>query len=348
MTDSKIIALLQDRKFHVCRHLLLQLFILIITISIFFDAPDKLNLSSDRWLGWVGYFGVINLLIYVNAYILVPFYLIRDNLLKYVASVTLLILLSLVIITFLQEYFYDIAITNNEPSGVAIFFSLASSILSIGLIVVGVSAFLLFRHWVQKTRQADDLKSATLITELKYLKSQINPHFLFNMLNNANIMIKADPEIASRIILQLDSLLRYQIEDSAKDNVLLKDDIKFLETFLELEKIRRDRFEYTLTYEGNIDRIEVAPFLFLPFVENAVKHSPDNKGISYVDITFKVQNKMLEFSCSNSKPKKPSKKMGGLGLANIKKRLELLFINDYILEIDETEFTYSIYLSLPI
>ena len=166
------------------------------------------------------------------------------------------------------------------------------------------------------------------------------------MINNANIMVDEEPEITSYILDKLDRMLQYQFNDSTQDRVLLSADIAFLTDFLALEKVRRDDFEYTVTTEGDMKETEVPPLLFIPFVENAVKHNQDVTH-SYVHLKFRQEEHLLSFECVNSKSSKPTKRdVGGLGLANIRRRLDLLFESRHILDIVETETTYTVRLQL--
>ncbi|MDR2917694.1 MAG: histidine kinase [Tannerella sp.] len=344
--ENSISSFLTDDKYRIYRHLVLQAVILTITISIFFDAPDKLNTSLNRFYGWITYYLFLNMLVYFNAYVLFPRFLAKNRLFAYVISVVLFTVFALFVMVILQELFYDIAVTQQEPSGIAIFLSIASSMLAIFLFLGGVSALLLFKRWMISNRHISDLRLTTFRSELSFLKSQINPHFLFNMINNANILVDEEPKTASRILVKLDDMLQYQFNDSTKDQVSLNADIAFLSDFLELEKVRRDYFEYTVTVEGNIENIEVPPLLFIPFVENAVKHNLDSK-MSFVYLRFKAENKQLLFECKNSKPLKPAKRdAGGIGLTNIKRRLNLLFENNHVLKISETESVYTVCLQL--
>ena len=166
------------------------------------------------------------------------------------------------------------------------------------------------------------------------------------MLNNANILVKDAPDEASQILEKLDNLLRYQLNDSTRREVLLTADIQFLTSFLELEKVRRDHFEYTIFQEGNMENICIPPLLFIPFVENAVKHNLDSDNLSYVHLYFSVHNKRLTFRCENSKPRVPVKREGGIGLANVKRRLDLLYESRYTLQIEDKETTYNVNLHL--
>jgi len=113
----------------------------------------------------------------------------------------------------------------------------------------------------------------------------------------------------------------------------------FFGDYLELEKMRRDRFRYTIHVEGNMD-LEVPPLLFIPFIENAVKHNPEND--SYVELVFRVADNKLYFSCKNPKEKSPQpKKGGGIGLVNIKRRLELLFKGKHTLSLRDEKESYT-------
>ena len=231
-----------------------------------------------------------------------------------------------------------------------------SSALAITLMLAGTSTFLLLRHWAGYNQRISELEANTLQSELKHLKRQINPHFLFNMLNNANVLIKKNPEEASQLLFKLEDLLRYQINDSSKDRVQLSSDIHFLNDFLNLEKVRRDKFEYTISKEGDINQVSLPPLLFIPFVENAIKHNPDSENESYVHLFFKVWKNELSFQCLNSKPTRQAAgeeeecngKVGGLGLKNIRRRLELLYPGKHSLKIENNEIGYKVILHLTL
>lgn len=348
INNASMSSFLFDDKYRIHRHLSLQAVILLITIGVFFDAPDRLNLTLNRFFGWIGYFLFMNMLVYFNAFVLFPRFLAKNKIFLYIVSVIIFTLFALFIMMLLQEYFYDIGVTHQEPTVVAIFFSIASSLLAIFLFLGGISALLLFKHWMIGNRRITELRSATTQSELKFLKSQINPHFLFNMLNNANILVDEDPDMASYILEKLDDLLQYQLNDSVQDEVYLKDDIKFLTNFLELEKIRRDKFDYRIEIKGDTDNIQVAPLLFIPFVENAVKHNSSDDS-SYIYMSFELQQGELIFVCENSiSGIVRKKKDGGLGLSNIKRRLDLLFSNNYLLDQTKTDTTYTVNLKLKL
>lgn len=343
-----ISSFLMENKYHIHRHLILQAVILAISFGIFFDAPDRLNLSLNRFYGWISYYLFLNMLVYVNVYVLFRQFLAKNKVFAYIVSVILFTIFSILIMVVLQEFFYDVAVVHQHPSCIAIFLSIASSICTIFLFLGGVSTLMLFKQWTISQLNIENLQLSTFQSELYFLKSQINPHFLFNMINNAHIMIDEEPETASCILKKLDNMLLYQFNESSQDKVSLKADIDFISDLLDLEKVRRDSFEYTITIEGSTEGVEVPPLLFIPFVENAVKHNSDaNKA--YVHIRFRMESNRLLFECENSKPSKQIKReVGGLGLANIKRRLVLLFGNNHILDILETERTYRVNLQLTL
>lgn len=349
LEHNKGISFLTDDQYRLHRHVALQFMIFLISIGVFFDTPDTLNLSFNRFCGWVTYYLFMSMLVYVNVYVLFPYFMTNGKILQYTIAVLLFTVISMVILVILQELFYDIGVSLQEPNPIAIFLSITSSFLAILLFIIGLSALLLFKPLTKSYFRETKLQKSTTESELQFLKSQINPHFLFNTINNANILIDDDPILASQILTKLDDLLRYQGKENNKEKIKLKDDIRFLTDYLDLEKIRRDDFNFIIQTQGDLDTVEVAPLLFIPFVENAVKHNLDSNAPSYVNLVFRQDNHLLIFICENSKPLfSQPKKTGGLGLNNIARRLNLLYENKYVLEKTETEQKYTVKLSLKI
>jgi sensor histidine kinase YesM len=316
-------------------------------------AAQNLNISSaDNGMTVVfAVFFMFISIVYLNIYVLVPRFLLKNKLWHYFLGLILSIVLFLILMGFLVQfvsYFSNEVESNNMPAYFTIVL-LFAMVVKLGFVVAGTSVFLLFWHWNKYKQRIDELENVSLQSELEQLKNQINPHFLFNMLNNVNIMVREDPDAASDMLMKLNDLLHYQINDSAKERVYLAEDIAFLTDFLELEKTRRDRFDYTLLQTGDTVSVQVPPLLFIPFLENAVKHSADSENDSYVRVNFAMQDGQLSFVCENSKPAHPAKKkVGGLGLKNIQRRLDLLFEKNYSLELLEQENSYTVNLEIKL
>lgn len=274
----------------------------------------------------------------------------RNRLLAYLMSVFGCVLMCLFSVVLLEQFLSADQEVEGMPRDIPVWLTLFSSILSLSLLVFGTTALQLFRTWLSDSQRVGELQSETLLSELSLLKSQINPHFLFNMLNNAYLLIRKKRPEAPEVPYKLEDLLRYQIHDSTRDEVALTSDIRFLTDFLKLEKVRRDHFEFTVATEGDLSDVKIVPLLFIPFVENAVKHNNDSENASYVHLFFSVSEGRLLFCCGNSKPAVPAAKgeVGGIGLRNIRRRLELIYPERHSLKITETERTYTVTLEFEL
>jgi LytS/YehU family sensor histidine kinase len=192
------------------------------------------------------------------------------------------------------------------------------------------------------------LEKEKLHTELSQLKNQVNPHFLFNTLNNLHVLTKTNPDKASQIILGLSDVLRYQIYDSQHDKVLLAKDIEIIQEYIDLEKIRRDYLNASVTVEGNVNGKFIPPLLFINFIDNAIKHSASS-GEAFIHVLFKVTGNELYFEVVNSKPThKLRAENGRVGLPNIIKRLELLYGRAHTLQLLDEAQQYTVKLKIPL
>lgn len=351
--DNTVPDFLLNPQKRIYRHLLLQLVVVLITINVFWDTPDVFIITPERIRSWIGYFLIIDLLIYVNAYVLAPRFLLKGSLFRYLIMVLTLILLSIITLGALQTLFEDTRFESVPASQSVMLLNIFSSTVSVGLLIAGSSAMVLFKHWISNNQRVNELEAATLQSELKFLKSQINPHFLFNMLNNVYVLIKKGRSEAAEVLFKLEDLLRYQLNDSSQEKIQLSSDIHFMNDFLNLEKIRRDNFDFTISKEGDINSVWLPPLLFIPFVENAVKHNTDSENTSFVHLFFKVEDNRLLFQCENSIPapgeeEEKEKRIGGLGLKNIRRRLELLYPDRHSLDIIENKQCYTVNLQLDL
>ncbi len=204
-----------------------------------------------------------------------------------------------------------------------------------------------------KQREVDELRSSVKESELQFLKSQINPHFLFNNLNNLySYAIEQSPETPS-IILELSSVLRYMLYDCKEDYVALPKEIEHLKNFTQLSELQiEERGNVTFRTENILSGYRIAPLILTVFVENAFKHSTasQSKDIS-IDIDIQVTDKgMLEFQCRNSfQPLGNSESLSkGIGLQNVKKRLQILYPKAHELTIRDERGLYKVLLKMQL
>ena len=198
-------------------------------------------------------------------------------------------------------------------------------------------------------KRLEQLEKENLEQQLEYLKYQINPHFLMNTLNNIHALVDIDPEKSKQTILELSKMMRFVLYEGNKQVVPLDREIAFLQNYIQLMKLRyTDKVKITVDVPKNLPNKEVPPLMFITFVENAFKHGVSYRQASFIDIAISIGEDKLVFDCRNSRIPKEDDKHGGVGLANVKKRLELIYGNRYTLDIKDEQDTYTVKLSLPL
>lgn len=193
------------------------------------------------------------------------------------------------------------------------------------------------------------LQQTNLESQLKLLHAQINPHFMFNVLNYLHVLMQKDTDLASTLLLKYSDVLRYQLYSGKKGTVKLDQEIQFLKDFIDVEKFRwEDKLEVTCSWTMDNPNKDIPPLLLMPFIENAFKHvsrSAYNKG--FIHILFEQKNNQIYLEVENSKSDKPVKKKStGIGLENIKARLQILYGQRYSLTIKESDTVYLVKLKL--
>ena len=214
----------------------------------------------------------------------------------------------------------------------------------------GMAAFFLRRN-IMFQRENDEKEKLQKEMELNYLKEQVNPHFLFNSLNSIYSLSRQQSPEAPDLVMQLSELMRYQLESSKKDTVLLKEELEFIENYLLLEEKRLSkRCTIEFLIRGDLLDLRIAPMLLIPFVENAIKHGAQSTNKqSTIDISAAIENTTFHFRVENSVPSKvATSKRNGLGLENVTRRLNLLYPNAHQLEINEQEKVYHVNLSIDL
>ena len=221
------------------------------------------------------------------------------------------------------------------------------------LVILGISiAYFFLKEWAKSELIQTQLQANQFSTEIKFLKSQINPHFLFNTLNNLFSMAqkKENDELADGIS-KLSGMMRYMLYDSNAEIVSLNTEITYLEEFITLNKLRYtdEEVKVQFSYPFPTSGVNIAPMLFIPFVENAFKHGVAIGQASMITISIQISGETMIFVCENtnySKTKSMAIEKSGIGLENIKRRLELLYAGKYLLRITETDKKYSVHLEI--
>jgi LytS/YehU family sensor histidine kinase len=224
---------------------------------------------------------------------------------------------------------------------------------SLAAITLGMS-IKLTKNWIEAQRRQKALEKEKLETELKFLKYQFNPHFLFNSINSIFFLIHKNPDMASSSLAKFSELLRHQLYESNDSLIPLKKEIAYIENFIELEKLRQNP---NLETEFNFDddyspALGIAPFILMTFVENAFKHVSKHKdGANWIKMLLEANDLTLKMSIANSRADDDSRQAihySGIGLKNVQRRLELLYPGQYQLDIQQTAETFSVKLQLQL
>ncbi len=282
------------------------------------------------------------LFFYVHYLYLIPRFLLQKKYAKYLLLVSLTIILYVIAKAFIWNGFNFIdGLFHDDQRGGVVFSCLFYYTIS--------TAFRMYDNWQDSEQKTIRLQQEVNETELLYLKSQMSPHFLFNTLNNIyGLSLNNDPQ-TSQSISQLKDLMIYIEKFESGNKILFDQEIHYLNSFIALNKLRHVvnvDFEITKPIEGKMTSIE--PMIFLPFIENAFKHG-EIKAESTISIHLELFLNEVHFTIKNKiSPYKRKDKVGGIGIKNIKRRLELLYPNTHELKIDETECFFTVDLTVHI
>ena len=193
------------------------------------------------------------------------------------------------------------------------------------------------------------LEKQNLEQQLEYLRYQINPHFLMNTLNNIHALIDIDGERAKESIVQLSKIMRFVLYEGAKQLVPLSRELAFTQDYIELMRMRvTDRVAITVDMPQPTSDSQIPPLMLITFVENAFKHGVSYRQESFINIAVRVADGRLHFTCRNSKIPKTEENQGGVGLQNVRRRLDLIYGNDYSLTIADQADSYDVSLTIPL
>lgn len=315
-----------------------------------------------RW--WIGFVPYV-LIFLLHNFIIIPNYLYKHNIVNYILSVIVLIVLFFVFEYYAFETFRSLGEygrnipqpPNDGPPAdspgrrIGIHLPVVmDTIILVCMVGMNLATALLFKaHSDQQSRK--QLENLMLQDELKYLKTQINPHFFMNMLNNIHVMVELNPSKAQDMIMELSKLMRYVLYEGKGDMTTLANEVKFISSYLALMGQRyspeKVRIKVDMPAEPSTET-KLPPLLYIAFVENAFKHGISYRHQSSVSVSLEEKGGRILFCCRNTKNNnQPSNESGGVGLDNVRRRLMLIYGTDAILDIKDGKEEYVVYLNIP-
>ncbi|MBL7815358.1 MAG: sensor histidine kinase [Saprospiraceae bacterium] len=286
---------------------------------------------------------------YINSEFLIPKYLKPNKLIHYLVGLvgTALVLTPIKVFIFFQKF-------QHFPEDQDFLISHQSYYYLISLMTAGISTIVkISSDWVRNTQTQRDLETRTMQTELNFLKSQINPHFLFNTLNSLYALTLKKSDEAPEVVIKLSEMMRYMLYECNEAQVPLSKEVNYIRNYLDLERLRHKNMDIKFDVEGSIGDLTVAPLIFIAFIENAFKHGASNHiSPGFVHIHIYLEGGELNLYVENSKPEKqPSqdhRRSGGIGLVNVKRRLDILYKSNHHLEVYDKPNTYAVNLWLKL
>jgi hypothetical protein len=285
---------------------------------------------------------------YLNYFYFLPRFLARKKVWQYLLEFIIPFAIVIAIRVHLQRYLID-GYTHKEWYFYSILYIVQTTSITL-FIVIFVGMLRFATEWFEFEARKKAVENEKLTAELNFLKAQINPHFLFNTLNNLYYLVYTKSDNATIIIDKLSKMMRYMIYDTNHPKVLLSKEIEYMENYIDLERLRlNNEIPIRLQIKGNTDDVKIVPLVFITFLENAFKHgvSSNQKG-AWVDVNILLRGRECVYTVENSKLGTSPNANGksGIGLQNVQRRLELSYPEDYNLEIDDSPDRYKVQLKI--
>lgn len=297
--------------------------------------------------------------VYFNLYYLIPKFLGKGRYVQYVCLVIVTIACTAALIVpgyYVSAWMSGRSVMNLygiDPKNYLYFFQINTLPSSAASMTLAMSVKLT-KNWIQTRERERLLEKEKLETELKFLKSQFNPHFLFNTINSIFVLIHKNPDMASESLAKFSDLLRYQLYECNEQQIPLSQELTYLENFIELEKLRQEQnvkltMQISNPHSGNFT---IAPFVLMPFIENAFKHvSRDRQQSNWIKIYLHAEKDQLHFEVTNSISNRHSSSgelmhYNGIGLKNVQRRLDLLYPGKHELTIQRQHEQFRVMLRL--
>jgi two-component system, LytTR family, sensor kinase len=259
-------------------------------------------------------------------------------------------LIAYILIRFSIESGYMIDMDDAGKHGRSTAITVIVAMTLIGL-VTGTVALVLkgFINWFNEKKLKEALKEKNHEMEMALIKSKIDPHLLFNTINNIDALIIKDAVEASNYLNKLSDIMRFMLYETMAEKIQLSQEIEYIEKYIALQKIRTANVNYIhFTVSGDIGNKSIAPMIFIPFIENAFKHTTNKKLENAITINILITDKKIKMVCENKFDSRPKVQSMNSGLGNelIQKRLQLIYADKHLLEINKNNELYSVHLTI--
>lgn len=342
-------------------HSIIWCFFISTSLIQFYESPFHIN--TDFYIQWIS--GII--LFYLNYIYLVPHLLLQKKYGYYILISLVLIVISM---AFRYQFFMPEFKEMNPPNGInyskihnipneinnrihkrnqPFFFKIVPSFFYILIIAISTIIKILSEFYNDQQNKLI-AESQRTSTELNYLRKQTNPHFLFNSLNSIYSLAHKKSDLVPDAIVTLSEMMRYMLYETDNKTVLLEKEIDYIKNYIELQKLRLNNIEnITINVHGDTKNKFIEPMLLISFIENAFKYGTDYKGAAYVKIKITIDENILTFWVENKiENTKKDPENSGIGLTNIKNRLNLLYPNAHQLNLTATDTKYTVHLTLQL
>ena len=294
-------------------------------------------------------FILILVIAYLNYLYFLPRFLARKSwsryLLEFVGPFVIIVVLRVVFSRYIIDDF-----THQERYFYSSAFLVQTVVITLFItIFIGFLRFV--SDWFDFEATKKEVENEKLTAELNFLKAQVNPHFLFNTLNNLYYLAYSNSPNTTEVIAKLSQVMRYMIYESNHPRVHLTKEIEYMENYIALERLRlNDQTSVIFNVSGNVEEAQIVPLILITFLENAFKHGVSNTSApSWVRINIDVRGNELIYEVANSRMvSQQSLQKSGIGLANVRRRLELVYANRYDLKVEDKEDSYYIQLKLQL
>lgn len=297
---------------------------------------------------------IVSMFLHIIIFYLFYFFFGRILLKRHIWQFIVFIISFLLIYSIPVTYFFlfifnklmHVGLVQEDPQKGSVFMTYVSVISTQSIYAITGTLFRFTIDWFKNSRQQEMLEKQNITNELALLRSQINPHFLFNTLNNIHAFVYRDQDKTAYGIIKLSEIMRYMLYETNSEKVLLEKELKYVQNYIDLQRLRVKNPDYIdIKVEGNIYGKMIPPLLLITFIENAFKHGRKNSPSPGISVLLKSEENSMYFEVSNyisQRNDDESNEFKGFGLKNLQRRLDLIYKNDYKLEIVKDNERYCV------